>query len=105
MTAATAKKKPHEPAPPARVLSIHAHPDDQEFTVAGTLAKWARAGSTVVSAFVTSGNAGSNGCRRRGRRREARAPTREAEERGACRVLGVADVVFLRYEDGMLEPT
>jgi len=28
-----------EPAPPARVLSIHAHPDDQEFTVGGTLAK------------------------------------------------------------------
>src|SRR5687768_11333541 len=30
--------------PPARVMSIHAHPDDQEFTVAGTLATWARAG-------------------------------------------------------------
>src|SRR5438094_836734 len=26
-----------EPPAPKRVLSIHAHPDDQEFTVAGTL--------------------------------------------------------------------
>ena len=33
-----------EPTPPARAMSIHAHPDDQEFTVGGTLAKWARAG-------------------------------------------------------------
>ena len=51
---------PAEPAAPARVMSIHAHPDDQEFTVGGTLAKWARAGSAVVTVCITSGNAGSN---------------------------------------------
>jgi len=27
---------------PKTAMSIHAHPDDQNFTVAGTLAKWAR---------------------------------------------------------------
>ena len=42
------------------ILSIHAHPDDQEFTVGGTLAKWARAGSQVVTVCITSGGAGSN---------------------------------------------
>jgi LmbE family N-acetylglucosaminyl deacetylase len=37
--------------------------------------------------------------------REALVPIREAEQRAACRVLGVAETVFLGYEDGMLEPT
>jgi len=49
-----------EPPAPKRVLSIHAHPDDQEFTVAGTLAKWARAGSEIVTVCLTRGEAGSN---------------------------------------------
>ena len=34
-------------------MSIHTHPDDQEFMVAGTLAKWAKAGCEVVSAPVS----------------------------------------------------
>ena len=45
---------------PKRAMSIHAHPDDQEFTVAGTLAKWARAGCKITSVVITSGDAGSN---------------------------------------------
>ena len=45
---------------PKSAMSIHAHPDDQDFTVAGTLAKWARAGSEIVSVIITSGDAGSN---------------------------------------------
>ncbi len=40
---------------PQCVMSIHAHPDDQEFTVAGTLAKWARQGCKVISVILTSG--------------------------------------------------
>ncbi len=34
---------------PKRAMSIHAHPDDQEFTIGGTLAKWARAGCEIIS--------------------------------------------------------
>ena len=94
-----------EPPPPARVMSIHAHPDDQEFTVGGTLAKWARAGSTIVTVCLTSGSAGSNQYTPPDMTREALAPIREEEQRNACRVLGVAEVLFLRYEDGMLEPS
>ncbi|HXQ33874.1 MAG TPA: PIG-L family deacetylase, partial [Anaerolineales bacterium] len=30
-------------------MSIHAHPDDQEFSVGGTLAKWAKAGCEIIS--------------------------------------------------------
>jgi len=94
-----------EPPAPARVVSIHAHPDDQEFTVGGTLAKWARAGSAVVTVCITSGSAGSNEYTPPGMTRAALAPVREEEQRRACRVLGVAEVEFLRYEDGMLEPS
>jgi len=87
------------------VLSIHAHPDDQEFTVGGTLAKWARAGSHVVTVCITSGGAGSNEHTPPDMTREALAPIREEEQRQACRVLGISEVIFLGYEDGMLEPS
>ena len=96
---------PVEPAAPARVMSIHAHPDDQEFTVGGTLAKWARAGSAVVTVCITSGNAGSNEDTPASMTREVLAPIREEEQTNACRVLGIPEVIFLRYEDGMLEPS
>jgi LmbE family N-acetylglucosaminyl deacetylase len=94
-----------EPPAPARVLSIHAHPDDQEHTVSGTLVKWARAGSAVVSVCITSGEAGSNEYTPPDITREALAAIREEEQRNACRLQGIQDVVFLRYPDGMLEPS
>jgi LmbE family N-acetylglucosaminyl deacetylase len=100
----SAKAAP-EPTPPARVLSIHAHPDDQEFTVGGTLAKWARAGSHVATVCITSGGAGSNEHTPPEMTREALVPIREEEQRQACRVLGIPDVVFLGFEDGMLQAT
>jgi LmbE family N-acetylglucosaminyl deacetylase len=86
-------------------MSIHAHPDDQEFTVGGTLAKWARAGCEIVTVCITSGGAGSNSHTSRDMTREALVTIREAEQREACRILGVKETVFLGYEDGMLEPS
>lgn len=94
-----------EPPRPARVLSIHAHPDDQEFTVGGTLAKWARAGTEIITVCITSGDAGSNEKTERSMTKEALIAIREEEQRNACRVLGVKDVVFLRYPDGALQHT
>ncbi|MBI3454882.1 MAG: PIG-L family deacetylase [Candidatus Rokubacteria bacterium] len=94
-----------EPPAPVRVMSIHAHPDDQEFTVGGTLAKWARAGSAIVTVCITSGSAGSNEYTPPSMTRETLGPIREEEQRHACRVLGISEVVFLRYEDGVLEPS
>ena len=99
------RRAPREPKPPAVAMSIHAHPDDQEFTVAGTLAKWAQAGCRVITVCLTRGGAGSNKSTPAGMTRERLGEIREEEQRRACKVLGVAETIFLDYEDGMLQPS
>jgi LmbE family N-acetylglucosaminyl deacetylase len=94
-----------EPKPPRLLLSIHAHPDDQEFTIGGTLAKWARQGTEIITVCITSGDAGSNEHTPATMTRTELVPIREREQRAACEVLGVKDVVFLHYPDGQLTPT
>jgi len=98
-------KKPSEPPAPKRAMSIHAHPDDQEFTVGGTLAKWARAGCEIVTVCLTRGGAGSNKYTPPEMTREALVAIREEEQRDAGRILGVKETIYLGYEDGMLEPS
>lgn len=94
-----------EPKPPRLLLSIHAHPDDQEFTIGGTLAKWAGLGTEIITICITSGDAGSNEHTPSTMTRQDLVPIREREQRAACEVLGVKDVVFLHYPDGQLAPT
>ncbi len=94
-----------EPPAPARVMSIHAHPDDQEFTVAGTLAKWARAGSEIVTVCITKGDAGSNDTTPMEMTKEKLTRIRIEEQNNACKALGVKEVIFLDYHDGTLQPT
>src|SRR5262249_36062197 len=91
LSRAMAERKRVEPKAPARVMSIHAHPDDQEFTIAGTLAKWARAGSEIVTVCLTSGDAGSNDSTPPDMTREKLAPIRQVEQRRACQVLGIKE--------------
>lgn len=90
---------------PKRAMSIHAHPDDQEFSIGGTLAKWARAGCEIVSVTITSGDSGSNDQTKDGGYKAELARLREEEQLAANKVLGVKEAVFLRYPDGELEPT
>jgi LmbE family N-acetylglucosaminyl deacetylase len=87
---------------PRCVLAVAAHPDDLEFSCAGTLALWAKQGVKVVYLICTSGEAGFD---RPGLSQEERLAIREAEQLAAARVLGVAEVVFLREPDGLLQPT
>jgi LmbE family N-acetylglucosaminyl deacetylase len=87
---------------PESAMVIVAHPDDAEFTVAGTVAAWTRAGCRVTYVVCTDGNAGSH---EPGMTRERLAEIRRAEQRAACAVLGVEDVIFLGYDDGQLQPT
>jgi len=90
---------------PQRVMSIHAHPDDQDFTVAGTLAKWSQAGCEIISVVITSGDSGSNDSTKDGSHKKELAELREKEQLAANAVLGIRETVFLRYPDGELEPT
>jgi LmbE family N-acetylglucosaminyl deacetylase len=87
---------------PKSAMSIHAHPDDQDFTVAGTLAKWARAGCVITSVIITSGDSGSNDASRNAGYKPELARLREGEQRAANQVLGIAETVFLGYPDGEL---
>lgn len=90
---------------PQRAMSIHAHPDDQEFTVAGTLAKWAKAGCEVITVIITSGDSGSNDPAKGAEYKPVLAILREEEQLAANAVLGVKETLYLRHPDGELEPT
>jgi len=91
-----------EPPPPERLLVISAHPDDIEFVVAGTVAKWVRAGTKARYVVATSGDAGTH---KRGVTRQELASIREAEQTAAARVVGVDTVVYLGYPDGLVQPS
>jgi LmbE family N-acetylglucosaminyl deacetylase len=85
-----------------RAMVIYAHPDDAEFSVAGTIAKWAKAGVEVTYCMVTNGASGSQDPKMT---RKKLRDTRYAEQREAAKILGVKHVVFLGYEDGYLYPS
>jgi LmbE family N-acetylglucosaminyl deacetylase len=87
---------------PASALVIVAHPDDIEFGCAGTVARWVHEGTRVTYALLTNGAAGSSDP---AMTRERLAELREAEQRAAAKVLGVEQVEFLGYEDGLLAPS
>lgn len=84
------------------ILCIAAHPDDSEHVIAGSVARWAREGRDVVFCLVTSGGAGTN---EHTPDSAGLIPVRERECREAARILGVRDIVFLGYQDGVIEPT
>lgn len=85
-----------------RVMGIFAHPDDPEFFSGGTFAKWSAEGKHITFVLATSGDKGSND---RDMTSARLVTMREVEERAAAAVLGVQDVIFLRYPDGELQPT
>lgn len=87
---------------PESALVIVAHPDDIEFTCAGTLARWARAGARLCYVLCTSGEVGIADP---GMTKARATEIREAEQRQAAEIVGAKDVVFLRHPDGMLTPT
>ena len=85
-----------------RGMSVFAHADDAEFGCSGTAARWCAEGWEVVYVVCTDGSKGSSDP---DMSREKLVKVREQEQRNAGKVLGLHDVVFLGYEDAMLEPT
>lgn len=85
-----------------RALVIGAHPDDNEVGCGGTIAKLTQQGWDVTFIVCTNGNKGSHDPDITHYRL---AELREVEQRAAAAILGVRQVIFLRYNDGELEPS
>jgi LmbE family N-acetylglucosaminyl deacetylase len=85
-----------------RVLVVVAHPDDVDFWAGGTVARWTSAGIAAAYCVLSDGDSGGF---------DPQVPRstipgiRRAEQEAAAAVLGVADVRFLAYPDGCIEPT
>ena len=76
-----------------------AHPDDVDFSAAGTVATWVDDGWQVRYVLVTSGQRGSADP---AADPQAYGEMREAEQRVAAAAVGVTDVAFLRWPDSEL---
>jgi LmbE family N-acetylglucosaminyl deacetylase len=87
---------------PADVVVVTPHPDDAEFGVAGTVAKWTREGKQVVYVVCTNGNKGTSDLQIKP---DELAKIRQNEQRAAAEVLGVREVIFLENQDQGLEDT
>lgn len=87
---------------PESVMVIVAHPDDPDFSCAGTIARWARTGTRISYVICTSGEVGIADP---SITKEEAARIRESEQLKAAEIVGVEEVIFLREPDGMLQPT
>ena len=86
----------------AHVLVVTPHPDDAEYGVAGTVARWTNEGRTVVYVVCTNGDKGTSD---REVKSESLIKVREKEQIAAANLLGVKEVIFLGYPDQGLEET
>ena len=85
-----------------RGMVVVAHADDAEFGCSGTVAKLCSEGWEIVYVLCTDGSKGSSDREITG---EELSRMRRQEQSDAGKVLGLKDVVFLDYEDSMLQPT
>lgn len=84
------------------ILVVIAHPDDAEFGAAGSVARWAAEGKSIVYVLCTNGDKGTSD---RTMTSVELAQIRQHEQREAAGLLGVKDVVFLGMADQQLEET
>jgi LmbE family N-acetylglucosaminyl deacetylase len=82
-----------------RVLAFGAHPDDVEFQIGGTLAKYAQRKDEIFIAVATKGNIGSFRMSK-----EEIAKVRRAEAQKAADLIG-AHLIFMDFNDEFLMDT
>jgi LmbE family N-acetylglucosaminyl deacetylase len=93
----------HEPPGPPRVACVFAHPDDDTYGVAGSLALVADREPDLTVILATSGEAGQIADATLATR-DTLAQVREAEDRASWTALGLEPAIhFLRHPDGRLE--
>ncbi|MFQ6029228.1 MAG: PIG-L deacetylase family protein [Dehalococcoidia bacterium] len=85
-----------------RGMVVVAHADDAEWGCAGTVAKLCAEGWEIVYVLCTDGSKGIDDPEISA---EEVVRMRKEEQRNAGKALGLRDVVFLGYEDAMLEPS
>jgi N-acetylglucosamine malate deacetylase 2 len=83
-----------------KLCAVFAHPDDESFSIAGTLAKYADEGVETTLITATRGEAGEVAGREMGP--DELAEIRERELRTAAEVLGVHHLRLLGLPDGQL---
>jgi LmbE family N-acetylglucosaminyl deacetylase len=83
-------------------MVVTPHPDDAEYGVSGTVARWTREGKQVMYVVCTKGDKGTSDVKMKP---EKLAEIREKEQLAAAKILGVCKVVFLRLPDQGLEDT
>ena len=81
-----------------RAMAIVAHPDDLEYGAASAIARWTGAGKAVAYVIATDGEAGIDGLTP-----VEAGPLRQKEQLASAAVVGVGDVTFLGYRDGVVE--
>jgi LmbE family N-acetylglucosaminyl deacetylase len=86
---------------PQNILVILAHPDDPEFFMGATLARWAFRGHHISYCLITCGDKGAPN---REIHPDELCSTRVGEQQAAATVLGVEKVRFLGYADGYVVP-
>jgi LmbE family N-acetylglucosaminyl deacetylase len=86
----------------ADILVVTPHPDDAEFGVAGTVARWTKQGKQVVYVVCTNGDKGTSDP---DVKPDELAEIRQNEQRAAAELLGVREVIFLENPDQGLEDT
>ena len=86
----------------AQVMVVTPHPDDAEFGVAGTVARWVKEGKSVVYVVCTNGDKGTSDLNIKP---EELTKVREQEQLAAAKLLGVREVIFLHHPDQSLEDT
>jgi LmbE family N-acetylglucosaminyl deacetylase len=85
----------------AYLVTFSPHPVDTEWGIAGTVARWTKEGKDILYVVCTDGVQSSD----IKMKLEEKAKIREQEQLAAAKILGVKEVVFLRYPCLNLEYT